>query len=94
MKKIFIIAFFLVCSFILGYLFNSNTDNYERYKIYMHPNIRADQYLLDTKTGVIWHLIEAEKDVLMWEPMLKISTDAEVVEHFTNEYLNKNKNKN
>ena len=93
MKKIFIVTFFLICSFILGYLLNSDNGNYERYKIYMNPNVRADQYLLDTKTGVVWHLIEAEKDVLMWEPMLKISADAEGVEHVTNEYLNKNKEK-
>ena len=65
MKKIFIVTFFLICSFILGYLLNSDNGNYERYKIYMNPNVRADQYLLDTKTGVVWHLIEAEKDVLM-----------------------------
>ncbi len=93
MKKIFIITFFLVCSFILGYLFNSNKDNYERYKIYMNPNIRTDQYLLDTKTGVIWHLIEDEKKSLIWEPMLKISASIEDVEHVTNEYLNKKEEK-
>ena len=87
MKKIFIIAFFLVCSFILGYLFNSNTDKNERYKIYMHPNIRADQYLLDTKTGVVWRIIEDDKKALIWEPMLKISANAEGVKRVTNEYL-------
>ncbi len=93
MKKIFIITFFLVCSFILGYLFNSNNDNYERYKIYMHPNIRADQYLLDTKTGIVWQLVQDEKKQTMWEPMMKISATSEGVENVTNEYLYKEEKK-
>ena len=93
MKKIFIIGFFLVCSFILGYLFNSNNDNYERYKIYMHPNIRADQYLLDTKTGIVWQLVQDEKKRTMWEPMMKISATSEGIENVTNEYLYKEEKK-
>lgn len=93
MKKIFIITFFLVCSFILGYLFNSNNDNYERYKIYMHPNIRADKYLLDTKTGIVWQLVQDEKKQTMWEPMMKISATSEGVENVTNEYLYKEEKK-
>lgn len=93
MKKIFIITFFLVCSFILGYLFNSNNDNYERYKIYMHPNIRTDQYLLDTKTGIVWQLVQDEKKQTMWEPMMKISATSEGVENVTNEYLYKEEKK-
>ena len=93
MKKIFIITFFLVCSFILGYLFNSNNDNYERYKIYMHPNIRADQYLLDTKTGIVWQLVQDEKKQTMWEPMMKISATSEGIENVTNEYLYKEEKK-
>ena len=28
----------------------------------MHPVVRADQYLLDTKTGHVWHLVENQKD--------------------------------
>lgn len=91
MKKIFITAFFLICSFILGYLFNSNNQNFERYKIYMNPIVRADQYLLDTKTGVVWQLVEDDKKRNMWEPMLKISANAEGVEQVTNEYLNNKK---
>ena len=93
MKKIFIIGFFLVCSFILGYIFNSNNDNYERYKIYMHPNIRADQYLLDTKTGIIWQLVQDEKKQNMWEPMLKFPADELGIENWANEYLNKKEEK-
>ena len=93
MKKIFIITFFLVCSFILGYLFNSNNDNYERYKIYMHPNIRADQYLLDTKTGIVWQLVQDEKKQTMWEPMMKISATAEGVENVSIAYLYKEEKK-
>ncbi len=45
--------------------------NNERYKIYMHPEFRADQYLLDTKTGRVWHLVEDKNKLLIWEPMLK-----------------------
>ena len=94
MKKIFIVTFFLICSFILGYLFNSNNDNYERYKIYQHPNIRADKYLLDSKTGIVWNLVEDNNKVLIWEPMMKISTDIELVDRFTNNYLNEKEKEN
>lgn len=35
----------------------------------MHPVVRADQYLLDTKTGHVWHLVEDQKDkLLIWCP--------------------------
>lgn len=87
MKKIFVVAFFLVSSFILGYLLNSNNENDERFKIYMNPIVRADQYLLDTKTGVVWQLVQDENKQNMWEPMLKIYASAESIENITNEYL-------
>ena len=93
MKKIFIIGFFLICSFLLGYILNSNNDSYERYKIYMHPNIRADQYLLDTKTGVVWQLVQDEKKQNMWEPMLKFPANELGIENWANEYLNKKEEK-
>ena len=44
----------------------------------MHPIVRADQYLLDTKTGQVWHLVEDQKDkLLIWEPMLKSNPSIE-----------------
>ena len=48
----------------------------------MHPVVRADQYLLDTKTGHVWHLVEGKNKLLLWEPMLKTnpSVDELVVE--------------
>lgn len=61
--------FFVVCAFILGYLIGNNC---EYYKIYMHPTYRADQYLLNTKNGDIWHLVEGKDKTLFWEPMLKL----------------------
>lgn len=69
MKKIFLVMFFVICAFILGYLISGN---YERYKVYIHPTYRADQYLLDTKNGHIWHLVEDKDKVLIWEPMPKL----------------------
>lgn len=69
MKKILIILFFMIVAFILGYIANSN---HERYKVYMHPTYRADQYLLDIKTGHVWHLVEGKDKVLIWEPMPKL----------------------
>ena len=48
------------------------------YQILMHPIVRADQYLLDTKTGQVWHLVEDQKDkFLIWEPMLKSNPSIE-----------------
>ena len=44
----------------------------------MHPVVRADQYLLDTKTGHVWHLVEDKKDkLLIWKLMLKFNSSIE-----------------
>lgn len=67
MKNYFVTFLMIILSFVLGFFINNN----ERYKIYMHPTYRADQYLLDTKNGHIWHLTQDKNKVLIWEPMLK-----------------------
>ena len=69
MIRIFASIFFVICAFILGYLLNGNCG---RYTVYIHPTYRADQYLLDTKNGNIWHLVEDKDKVLIWEPMPKL----------------------
>lgn len=43
--------------------------NNGRYVIYMHPQYRGDQYLLDTQTGKTWHLVKTDSDELVWEAM-------------------------
>lgn len=91
MKKILLFSVLLVFSFILGYLLNSANMNYERYKIYMHPNIRADQYLLDTKTGLIWQLVQDDKKQSMWEPMLKFPATEEGINNWADNYMNNDK---
>ena len=69
----FVVLFFMFCA--INLLFNINN---RRYEIIMHPTYRADQYLLDTKTGKVWHLVEDKDKTLVWEPMFKfIPNDVE-----------------
>ena len=37
-----------------------NSD-YKRYSLYMHPTFRADQFMIDHKTGKVWHLYAGGK---------------------------------
>ncbi len=72
MKKILGFILFLLCTFLIvsAFILGKSTNyNYERYKIYMHPVVRADQYLLDSQTGNVWHLVEDKDKLLIWEPM-------------------------
>ncbi len=62
-----IIFLLVVLCVIELYISNNN-----RYQIYMHSTYRADQYLLDTRTGKVWHVVEdPHNKLLIWEPMLK-----------------------
>lgn len=40
--------------------------NNGRYQIFMHPTFRADQYLLDTKTGRTWQMTQESKEKYMF----------------------------
>ena len=77
MKKYFTyfsITILVIVSFFIG----KSCQNTGRYQIFMNPIIRADQYLLDTQTGHIWHLVQDQKDkLLIWEPMLKSNPSVE-----------------
>lgn len=77
MKKVF--AYFCVAVIAtVAFFIGKSCQNVGRYQILMHPIVRADQYLLDTKTGQVWHLVENQKDkLLIWEPMLKSNPSIE-----------------
>ena len=48
----------------IAFFIGKSCPNVGRYQILMHPEVRADQYLLDTKTGHVWHLVADKKDKL------------------------------
>ena len=77
MKKAF--AYFcVVVIIIVAFFIGKSCQNVGRYQILMHPVVRADQYLLDTKTGHVWHLVEDKKDkLLIWKLMLKFNSSIE-----------------
>lgn len=53
----------------------------QRFVIVMHPTIRADQYLLDTQTGKVWQntqIVDYEGEPVIWSPMLRPDTPADV----------------
>lgn len=74
MRSIMISIFCIICAFILGFIINNCKD---RYKLYLHPTYRADQYLLDSKTGNVWHLVQDSNENLIWELMPKYVPDIE-----------------
>jgi len=42
------------------------TEEIGRYQIYQHPQFRGDIYLLDTKEGKVWQLVEDPKTKQLW----------------------------
>ena len=40
-----------------------------RYAIYMNPLARADQFLLDKKTGRVWQLVKNSDGISLWDEM-------------------------
>ncbi len=60
--------------------------NEGRYVLYQHPTVRADQFLLDTKTGKIWQMVKATDGSTIWEQMLFdcYKEDKTYVGRFTN----------
>lgn len=56
-----------------------------RFQIIMHPNIRADQYLLDTATGQVWQLIKftsLQGEPEAWRFMARLDNQAELMNFF------------
>ena len=45
-----------------------NSDH-NRYEIYMHPTYRADQYLIDHKTGRVWQCVVDKNGTTLWQYM-------------------------
>ena len=65
---LFCILFLLATLCVIEFSISNNN----RYQIYLHSTFRADQYLLDTKTGKVWHIVEdPQNKLLIWEPMFK-----------------------
>ena len=62
MKKILIITIIFL-SFFPNLCFANNTTNMNngRYVMYMNPQFRGDQFILDTKTGKVWRLVSTGK---------------------------------
>lgn len=89
MRTMMLTIFFVVGAYLLGQIHNAN---YERYKIYMHPTYRADQYLLDTKTGQILHLVkdDSKDNILIWEPMITLKTYEDYMRYNSSEETDKN----
>lgn len=44
--------------------------NNGRYVMYMNPLVRADQFMLDTKTGKIWQMVKDSSGNVIFQQML------------------------
>lgn len=66
MKKIFVylgITILVIFTFFIGKLSQKEIG---RYQIFMHPTFRADECLLDTKTGRTWQMTQESKEKYMF----------------------------
>lgn len=63
MKIFQLIVLCLICFCLLVQIMQNNNN---RYKIYMNPQFRADQFLLDTKTGRTWQFTQESKEKYMF----------------------------
>jgi len=48
----------------------TTTINNGRYVMYMNPQIRADQFVLDTQTGKIWQMVKDKDGITLFQPVL------------------------
>ena len=65
MKKAF--AYFCVAAIVtVAFFIGKSCQNVGRYQILMHPTFRADEYLLDTKTGRTWQMAQESKEKYMF----------------------------
>jgi hypothetical protein len=54
-----------------------------RYQIVMNPNARADTFLLDTQTGMVWHRVpitDVENNPSIWMPEDRVDSEQEFLE--------------
>jgi hypothetical protein len=49
---------------------NVNNNNNGRYVMYMNPNVRADQFVLDTQTGKIWQMTAGKEGGVVFQQLL------------------------
>mgnify|MGYP004512737987 CR=1 FL=1 len=65
MKKICVLFATLIVFQSLCFVFMTKmyvNSDYKRYSLYMHPTFRADQFMIDHKTGRVWHLYAGGKN--------------------------------
>lgn len=65
---------------LISFTIATAADTNARYQIVFSPHVRADTYLLDTSTGMVWQLTQSTNlndDPLAWRPMWRIDTDAQ-----------------
>jgi len=82
MKKFLIyfgILILVIGAFAFGKAFQKDVG---RYQIFMHPVMRADEYLLDTQTDRTWQMTQESKEKYMfWHEIprdeLPMSTEKE-----------------
>lgn len=65
MKKENLVLIGLVL-FAIAFFIGQAVQSIGRYQIFMHPVVRADQYLLDTKTGRTWQITQESREKYMF----------------------------
>ncbi len=70
MKRIiFLLGIILLFSSNLCFADQPTQVNNGRYVIYQNPQFRGDQFILDTKTGKVWQMVQAKDGSRIWDQM-------------------------
>lgn len=69
MKK-FLIILLIILAQTTCFAEGTTTINNGRYVMYMHPQFRGDQFVLDTQTGKIWQMVSTKDGGIIFQQVL------------------------
>ena len=72
LRYIFLSLVFLSSTSVSGQTAD-NACEQGRFQLFVNPNIRADTFKIDTKTGEIWRLVVTKDGEGVWEPMRQLN---------------------
>lgn len=69
MKK-FLTILLILSAQTVCFATETTTINNGRYVMYMNPQFRGDQFVLDTQTGKIWQMVSTKDGAIIFQQML------------------------
>lgn len=69
MKRILFATLLLIIGLNVQAATTTTNVNDGRYVIYMNPQFRGDQFVLDTQTGRCWQLVKDNNGLTLWQQL-------------------------